>query len=289
MNSSLNDPRGSSLGGPDPVPSDTGSVAAATPTQIAAEPLLSPAVSPSHDVPWTGWDVLRIFFIAIALLFGTALALFSVVSGATFKQRADRLSGMPELLLVGQMFAYLVLIGYMFVLVTRERRRPRFWESIHWNWPAHAWPYLMGGLLLQAALLLLERFLPFPSNTPFDSLLQRPLSVALIAVFAVTLGPLMEELFFRAFLYPVLARRLGTIVGIAVTAAGFALLHAAQYGYSWASVLLILIVGVVLGWVRERRDSVAASFLVHVAYNGTIVLIMFVGTGGFRHLEKLSQ
>lgn len=241
------------------------------------------------DPAWNGWDVLRIFVIAVVLLFATVFLLFAFVSGSTFKQRADRLSAMPELLLVAQMVAYLALLGYMYILVTRERGRPRFWQTIHWNWPSNLWPCLFGGFCLQAVVIGVEHFLPFPNNTPFESLLKRPLSVVLIAAFSVTLGPLMEELFFRAFLYPVLAHRFGVAAGIAISASGFALMHAAQYGYSWASVLLILIVGVVLGWVRERQDSVAAGFLVHVAYNGTIILLMFAATGGFRHLERLNQ
>lgn len=74
-----------------------------------------------------------------------------------------------------------------------------------------------------------------------------------------------------------------------MTALGFGLMHANQYGYSWASVLLIFLVGVVLGVVRARKDSVAAGFLVHMAYNGTIAAAMFAATGGFRHLERLNQ
>jgi uncharacterized protein len=277
-----------------PTPSETQAAATPPAPVTLSEPLNSapeivPASPALRDPAWNGWDVLRIFFIAIFLLFATVLALFAFVSGSTFRQRADRLSAIPELLLGAQMVAYLALLGYMYILVTRERRRPRFWESIRWNWPTNFWPYLFGGFGLQAVLLVLEHYLPFPGNTPFEALLKRPLSVVLIAVFSVSLGPLMEELFFRAFLYPVLARRIGVSAGIGVTAAGFALLHAAQYGYSWASVMLILIVGVVLGWVREHRNSVAASFLVHVAYNGTIIVLMFSATGGFRHMERLNQ
>jgi membrane protease YdiL (CAAX protease family) len=54
-------------------------------------------------------------------------------------------------------------------------------------------------------------------------------------------------------------------------------------------VLLIFLVGVVLGVVRARTDSVAAGFLVHMAYNGTIAAAMFAATDGFRHLERLNQ
>jgi hypothetical protein len=54
-------------------------------------------------------------------------------------------------------------------------------------------------------------------------------------------------------------------------------------------VLVIFLVGVVLAMVRAYKNSVAAGLVIHVVYNGTISALMFAGTGGFRHLEKLNQ
>jgi len=258
-------------------------------SEQATTPPSEPAAAPLPDPAWNGWDVLRILIIGVVVLLGTLLVLIRIVPGTNVQQRANNLNAHPELVVIGQMIGYLLLLGYMYILVTRERRRPRFWQTVHWKWPASVWSYLAGGVFLQLIFLLAERFLPFPKETPFDALLQRPYSIFLIAVFAVTLGPLMEELFFRGFLYPVLSRRLGVTTAISTTAFGFALIHATQYGYSWASILLIFVFGLVLGVVRERTGSVAASFLVHVAYNGTIMVILFVATSGFRHLEKLNQ
>ena len=59
--------------------------------------------------------------------------------------------------------------------------------------------------------------------------------------------------------------------------------------FSWGPVLVIFLVGTVLTMVRAYKNSVAAGLLVHVAYNGTLSVLMFVGTDGFRHLEKLNQ
>jgi membrane protease YdiL (CAAX protease family) len=99
----------------------------------------------------------------------------------------------------------------------------------------------------------------------------------------------MEELFFRGFLYPVLARSTGMPIAVLLTAVAFALLHGAQLGFSWGPVLVIFLVGIVLTVVRARKNSVAASVLIHMAYNGAITVAMFAATDGFRHLEKLNQ
>jgi membrane protease YdiL (CAAX protease family) len=96
----------------------------------------------------------------------------------------------------------------------------------------------------------------------------------------------MEELFFRGFMYPVLARRMGAAWAIALTALPFGLIHLPQYGWAWGAALVIFLVGVVCGVVRAVTRSVGASFLVHAGFNGTQMLIAIVMTQGFRHMPK---
>jgi membrane protease YdiL (CAAX protease family) len=79
------------------------------------------------------------------------------------------------------------------------------------------------------------------------------------------------------------------VAGVFLTALTFALIHGAQLMFSWGPVLVIFLVGFALTIVRAVTKSVAASLLVHIAYNATISLVMFVYTGGFRHLERLQQ
>jgi membrane protease YdiL (CAAX protease family) len=96
----------------------------------------------------------------------------------------------------------------------------------------------------------------------------------------------MEELFFRGFLYPVVAKRWGAGWGIFLSALPFALMHMQQYGYSWGILLVIFGVGLVCGIVRAVTGSVAASFLVHVGYNGAQMLIAISLTHGFTRMPK---
>ena len=124
-----------------------------------------------------------------------------------------------------------------------------------------------------------------PKTTPFDQFFDSPTDAYLTAAFAITLGPLMEEIFFRGFLYPVLARRLGVFWGVILTALPFGGMHYIQYR-SWAAVLIIILVGVVLTTVRAVTKSVASSFLAHVGYNSTLMILAAVATDGFRHMDK---
>jgi uncharacterized protein len=117
-------------------------------------------------------------------------------------------------------------------------------------------------------------------------LFESPRDAYLLALIAVTIGPLVEELFFRGLFYPVLARRLGAVWGVVLTALPFALMHMPQYGWAWGALLVIFVVGVVCGTVRAITRSVGASFLVHVGYNGAQMLIAVLATRGFTHMPK---
>jgi hypothetical protein len=109
----------------------------------------------------------------------------------------------------------------------------------------------------------------------------------MLAAFGVTLAPLMEELFFRGFLYPVLARRIGVPTAVAITALSFALIHASQLAHAWGPLLLLFFVGLALTIARVRTGSVATSFLMHVGYNGTLFTAMYLASDHFRNLERL--
>jgi len=270
--------------------SDTPHVSAEFGAEVAAPSTAPPVPETPRDPVWTGLDVLRLVFLGIVALF---IGVFAVLFIAHFwlypRSPIATLARFPLVVVAGQALAYVLLLAYMYVLVTRERRRPDFLNAVHWNWPSNFAPYLFGGALLSLALQLLAHVLPMPKNLPIDTFFRTPTEAWVITIFGVTLAPLMEELFFRGFLYPVLARGIGFTAAIFSTAFAFALLHGSQLLYSWGPVLVIFLVGTILTMVRAYKNSVAASLLVHIAYNGTISALMFGATDGFRHLEKLNS
>jgi membrane protease YdiL (CAAX protease family) len=263
------------------------------PDPLAAELFLPPQVQPIPPAPkagenpvWSGWDVLLIAGLTLATLF---IAQLLIVLGAhrfaypreSFMEVAQK----PVLALLSQLLTYVAVALYMILLV-EGKYRTRFWQAIRWNWPGIAGVSLVGVGVLMLGFDLLGRFLPMPKETPFDQFFARPSDAYLTVAFAVSFGPLMEELFFRGFLYPVLARRWGAMGGILFTALPFALIHMAQYGYAWGAVLIIFLVGIVLTTVRAVTKSVSSSFLAHVGYNGTLMVLAALQTDGFRHMDK---
>ena len=274
----------------DPPPLESGTQ---TPVPFVVEPLLSLSPQPALPAPkagenpvWSGWDVLQIAILTLVMLF---VAQFLIVLGAhrfVFpRQSWYDVAQKPVLALISELLTYVVVALYMILLV-EGKYRTRFWQAIRWNWPGFAGFSLMGVGALMLGFDFLGRFLPMPKSTPFDQFFERPMDAYLTAAFAITLGPLLEELFFRGFLYPVLARRMGAIWGVLLTGFTFGLIHSPQYGYSWAAVLIIVLVGVVLTTVRAVTKSVGASFMAHVGYNGTLMLLAALATDGFRHMDK---
>lgn len=261
------------------------------PEELNAAPAFQPATLPTvpppvENPPWSGWDVLAI----VGLAFVTILvSQFVILFGAHFfvypRTPLPSLAQKPLLLLVSQFMIDGTVALFLFLLV-EGKYHVQFWQAIRWNWPSQSWKMLGVGVVMLFVLSMLENILPMPKDTPFEKLFSRPRDAYLLAIIAVTLGPLVEELFFRGFFYPVLARRWGAGWGIFLTALPFALMHMPQYGWAWGALLVILVVGIVCGVVRAVTKSVGASFLVHVGYNGTQMLIAVLWTRGFTHMPK---
>jgi CAAX protease family protein len=266
------------------------------PAQNAEPPIpgLPPDIVPSIDLRepegtvWSGWDVLLIALLALAVIFVFGVIGFSVAE----HMRAFRglsvaqLSRNPILVIPVQAAAYLVVLGCM-QWVVRHRYRGPFWRAIHWHFPgSNAYLPFAGGIVLAVAIQVLSTRLPIPKQLPIEKFFSSTAGTYLMAIFGITLAPLMEELFFRGFLYPTLARWAGTGFGIAVTSFLFALIHQSQLGHAWAPILLLFLVGLVLTSVRAYTGSVARSFLIHVGYNCTLFFLLWLQTDRFHHLEK---
>jgi uncharacterized protein len=247
-----------------------------------AQPLLptpvEPPVLPSENPPWSGWDVLRIAMLMFIVPYLIIPVAALIVQRTLYRDLSIiDVAQKPWVALTTQFGCYLVVAAYMIMLVEGTFHQ-RFWPTIRWNWPRRSWPWLMALGAALVSLEGLERFFHVPSHIPLEDFLKTPLAAALTVIFAVSFGPLMEELFFRGFLYPAIARRLGVFVAVLLTSVAFGLIHGAQLGFAWGLVFIIFLVGLVLTIVRATTGSVASSFVVHVSYNATLSILGAVAT-----------
>lgn len=263
-------------------------------------------VAPPPAAPRSGenpvFNLLDVFIIAVATFF-ILVACESLAAGiaygmhlvpGTFQQVATNvLVALPA-----QVVSYILAIGFMELLV-RQKYNTGLFEAVSWNLPSRQWLYgaiaLGAGLGLMNALSsgFLERWIP--KSLPIEELFRDRSSAYALAFFGILVAPPLEELFFRGFLYPALARPLGSllsvsagsVISIVLTGGLFALIHSPQLAHAWIPLLLLFAVGVILTVVRAKTKSVATTVIIHMAYNTTLFALVYIGTGGFRHLERM--
>jgi uncharacterized protein len=261
-------------------------------TSAPPPPIVETTSSPTlpEDPPWTGWEVLALAVATFVAMVICILAVgFALRSYVAPHQPWTAAMTRPEVIVGGQLFAYTLLFLLMYAMV-RNHTDGDVFAALRWNWPKQKWGnYLLAGLLLAICLVPFEYFLPIPKKLPVDEFFKTARDAYILSIFGIFFAPLFEELFFRGFLYPVLARRLGMGASIFITSVFFAGIHGSQLKYSWAPVLMIFIVGVTLTTVRALKKSVAATTLMHMAYNGTIFIATFIATDGFRHMERFNR
>jgi hypothetical protein len=175
--------------------------------------------------------------------------------------------------MVYQSLIYALMLGVLYIVVAWRYARP-FWASL--GWTTFRLPFLCAGAgpLLAVSTATLGYYLnapPIPS--PIEDLISDRRSLFIMMLFLTVFGPVFEELVFRGFLFPLLARSVGPWPGILLAATPFALVHGSQYHWSWQHLTVVGLAGAVFGFARYKTGSTAAATLVHTGYNATL----FVG------------
>ena len=253
----------------------------------------------------------------LLLFLALTFAMFFAVEFATVAlshQPMQRTASDQKLQLVVTAVVYLLTLVAAGVLFPAVWRRS-FRDGLHWN-GAGAKPLLaVFGLVLGFVAEAISNYLPTPHEMPIEDVFQAPGIIWFLVVFGTVLAPLFEEIVFRGFLLPGLANAVdwlrlpharteesmlaherwrlsedispvALLVSSLLTSVLFALIHAPQLGFNWAPVTLLVCVSLVLCGVRIRTRSVAASALVHGFYNLAAFVLIFVSTGGFRHMNQ---
>jgi hypothetical protein len=231
-----------------------------------------PPAAPGERTWARPWSTYPFWGYHDVLLFA-GLSLPSLLAGMAVALTAGRILPMPGKampVLLAQFMGYGIWFFSLYALFRFRYGRP-FWESLAWRGTRRQ---LAAGMMLGPVVALniavISALLQAPQvDMPIRGLLRDRTSVALVGIFATTLGPLCEELAFRGFLMPLLVKTLGRAAGVALAALPFALLHGPQYGWSWPHVLLVGLAGVCFGLARQITGSTAAAAAMHAAYNLT--------------------
>ncbi len=217
----------------------------------------------NRDYPFWTYEDLGLFIgsvIPVFILAWLVIHLVPLPSGAVIA-------------MVYQSLIYALLLGVLYGLVALRYGQP-FWRSLKWTPFRLPFAYAAAGPLLAigtSTLGVVFKAPPLPS--PIADLISDRRSLFIMMLFLTVIGPVFEELMFRGFLFPLLARSVGPWLGILLTATPFALVHGNQYHWSWQHLTVVGLAGAAFGFVRYKSDSTAAATLVHTGYNATL----FVG------------
>lgn len=268
----------------------------------------------ASDLPHLGHALLFFVLIVPMLFVGQAVSLFlarqSHLFGTKDYHALYQMMGTDARLAIPVQAITYILTALAALLLFSALWHLPFSEGIHWNIAEARTRFLWLvalGLGLGFGITLLGNYLPMPKDPPImQDMMGSQLGAWMMLLFGISLAPLLEEIAFRGFLLPGFIHALRWLMrkeilspesfswmtlplSIVLTTIPFALLHATQVSQAWAPLLLIGVVSVVLCVIRLRLQSVAASTVVHAAYNFTLFAGLLLQTDGFRHLERLNS
>jgi membrane protease YdiL (CAAX protease family) len=167
------------------------------------------------------------------------------------------------------MFGVMVTVSLLWALWMARGKLDRLGlEFIRWN-PTPAKPILLGVGLATAAGLT--------ASWLFRNYHVGPQPAFSEVWMGVTLGPLLEEILFRGYLFGMLEKLLGRWAPFGagwitafVIAATFALGHLVKNGITAAQIATVFGMGGVYGWLRLTSGSTVPPAAAHIAYNVVI-------------------
>lgn len=133
-------------------------------------------------------------------------------------------------------------------------------------------PVLIGILIVISVVINLTKYVP--QKQPVVELFLKEENAAFLlytSIFASIVGPFIEELFFRGFMYNAFKKTIGIFWATLFTSAVFACLHANIVGF-----LPILVLGITLTYLYEKTGTLVSSITVHIMHNLGMVFLVFL-------------
>lgn len=247
---------------------------------LNTEPGRPPALEFSMGVSLFGLSIM-VFFLAQSVVFmrgllartpelaGTPFSL-ALFDDPLFQQRMKELAFNGDL--VGAESAWSGGIGALFVLLTcwlwkRRQAAPLLGLRAPRAAQLARWLAIFAGLM--AGIELLANVSPVFSTDFMKQVVGSTTNRPLLFLGVGILGPLFEELLLRGLLFGAVRHIADEHVTVAVTAGVFALMH---LQYSLPIMLLILPMGVALGYARSRTGSLLIPIVMHMANNSLSIL-----------------
>lgn len=209
-------------------------------------------ITPDDPCPWDYADVCA-FLICVVTL-GTAVRL-----AVTLHLLSSIGLGQSSALFQAVLCSCVLLALYA---TLRIRHGGPVWRALGWTLPSGRCTVvaLLGGILLAGAVTFVARSSGIPA--PFAIGWQ-------IVALSATIGPVLEESFFRGCLFPLMARTMGAPAAVILIAILFALFHQPP---TILHCVCYCVTGIAYGWMRAASKSTMPAALMHAVYNLTLIV-----------------
>jgi uncharacterized protein len=231
----------------------------------------------TEPAKWGIWDVAKV--VILFLFFGYMLVIiesFLLKSAPILKNDNFRMMVNTSILDI------LTVIFIVHFAVQQHRERlialglslKNFTKNIFYGIVGYvaAVPILVAVLAIVALVVNITKYVP--QQQPVVELFLKEENQPFLvytSVFTAIIGPFIEELFFRGFMYNAFKKRIGIFWAMLVTSAVFASLHTNIVGFA-----PILVLGFVLAYVYERTGTLVSSITIHMLHNFSMVLFVFL-------------
>jgi uncharacterized protein len=228
--------------------------------QTTSSPISATPSSDYKAVPFFGWSLLAVLFIAGSFL---SREISSEDTKNIFYDYGFA---------VTTIVWYAALVGLTFALAIPYPRTPRALglNPFRWRWVGIAFGFIIGVLILSVLLEPLLHGGREQGLSPDDWQPEHARAFLLNGVLVSTVVPFAEELFFRGLGVRAL-QFFGGMSAVVITGLVFGFSH----GVLGALPPLVLF-GIALGWVRLRSGSVWPGVLAHGFFNAVGILVVYL-------------
>ncbi len=196
---------------------------------------------------------------------------FGMLAEAAFQERVLEFSTNGDILSRVAFWSGLAGLVVLLVSVTWWKRKlaPLF---LGIRWPGVRQTLLWTGvfLLLGFGIEVLSRFSPAFRTDFMEKMIGSTSNILWLVLGVGIMAPLFEEFLLRGLLFGSLRHLVDEHAAVAMTAGVFALMH---LQYEWTVMLLIVPIGVVLGYARSRSGSIWVPVFLHILNNTASIFL----------------
>ncbi|MDD5495805.1 MAG: CPBP family intramembrane metalloprotease [Candidatus Omnitrophica bacterium] len=228
-------------------------------------------------VRWNVWDVAKV--VILFLFFGYMIIMIESLLLGTYPSLKD---DNFRMILNSSILDVMAVVFILYFTVGQYKENilslgltfKNFFKNVFYGITGYiaAVPALIGTLVVIIFIINITKYVP-EKQAVVEMFMKEKNTAFLIysGIFTSLIGPLIEELFFRGFMYSAFKKYIGIFWAMLFTSVVFAVLHTNVVGF-----VPIVILGMLLAYLYEKTGSLVSSVTVHVIHNLSMVFFVFL-------------